>query len=315
MNKITYLAALLLSLLFYSVSSVLAVSYIELDAYSLDLNFKSGDSYPIIRLVNARNISQERVRFDISSNAPWIFVYREGQPGNISLEVPPGANLNFVLEIHAEQAPDGRNTAQALIKAVSLAGYSTLETAEVNVNLNKNFVPTSPTPTSVLTPSPSTTPLVSRGQPTPASLGFTSLSAISLKEGDTVSSAVSGDPDIYIVNEWGYKRLFLNPVIFGFYGHLGGFTNVRNVPLTTRNILVPSGLFRNCEINDPKVYGLETTGEDTGVLRWINTSGEQAVADDPDFFKRVFCINNNEFSWYQKGADYTSVSQAPLYFR
>ena len=39
-----------------------------------------------------------------------------------------------------------------------------------------------------------------------------------LKEGDVVSAAGSDDPDVYIVNDWGYKRLFLNPVIFGFYG-------------------------------------------------------------------------------------------------
>src|SRR3989344_498840 len=43
-----------------------------------------------------------------------------------------------------------------------------------------------------------------------------------LKEGNTISASGSDDPDVYIVNEQGYKRLFLNPVIFSFYGHLGG---------------------------------------------------------------------------------------------
>jgi hypothetical protein len=151
--------------------------------------------------------------------------------------------------------------------------------------------------------------------PTPASLGFTSLAALGLKEGDTISAAGSADPDIYIVNDWGYKRLFLNPVIFGFYGHLGGFANVKNVGASTRDVMVTSGLFRNCETNDSKVYGVETTGEDTGMLHWVNTSGAQAVADDPEFFKKVFCINNNEFSWYSQGLAYTSVSQVPLYSR
>ena len=42
-----------------------------------------------------------------------------------------------------------------------------------------------------------------------------------LREGDVVSAAGSDDPDVYIVNELGYKRLFLNPAIFNFYGHLG----------------------------------------------------------------------------------------------
>jgi len=136
-----------------------------------------------------------------------------------------------------------------------------------------------------------------------------------LKEGDTISAAGSDDPDVYIVNEHGYKRLFLNPVIFGFYGHLGGFAKVKKVSPATRDAFPTSGLFRNCETNDPKVYGVETTGEDTGVLHWVNTTGEQAVADDPNFFKKVFCINNNEFNWYSKGSDYTSVNQVPSYAR
>jgi hypothetical protein len=136
-----------------------------------------------------------------------------------------------------------------------------------------------------------------------------------LKEGDTVSAAGSDDPDVYIVNEHGFKRLFLNPVIFGFYGHLGGFAKVKSVTPATRDAFVTSGLFRNCETGDQKVYGVETTGEDTGVFHWVNTSGSQAVADDPNFFKKVFCINTNEFNWYPKGSEYTSVSQVPSYSR
>ena len=136
-----------------------------------------------------------------------------------------------------------------------------------------------------------------------------------LTEGNTISAAGSDDPDVYIVNELGYKRLFLNPVIFSFYGHLGGFPAVKTVSPSTRDAFGTSGLFRNCETLDPKVYGLGTTGEDVGMLHWVNTSGAQAVADDANFFKKVFCINNNEFNWYPKGADYTSVLQVPVYSR
>lgn len=136
-----------------------------------------------------------------------------------------------------------------------------------------------------------------------------------LKEGDVISAAGSDDPDVYIVNEHGFKRLFLNPAIFGFYGHLGGFAAVKSVSPSTRDAFGTSGLFRNCETNDPKVYGVETTGEDVGMLHWVNTSGAQAVADDANFFKKVFCINNNEFNWYSKGSDYTSVNQVPNYSR
>ncbi len=134
-----------------------------------------------------------------------------------------------------------------------------------------------------------------------------------LKEGDVVSAAGSDDPDVYIVNDWGYKRLFLNPAIFGFYGHLGGFAAVKNVSPATRDAFGTSGLFR--VDGDEKVYGLESTGEDTAVLHWVNTTGAQAVADDPNFFKKVFVINQTEFNWYTLGSNYTSVSQIPSYAR
>ena len=166
------------------------------------------------------------------------------------------------------------------------------------------------------TPTPSVTPFPTpSSSPTPPHSGFTSLAALGLNEGDTISVPASDDPDIYIVNDWGYKRLFLNPAIFGFYGHLGGFAQVKLVTSQTRNILTTSGLFRNCETNDPKVYGVEVTGEDSGILHWVNTSGDQAFQDDPSFFKKVFCINSREFNWYAKGSDYSSVNQVPLYSR
>ena len=167
-----------------------------------------------------------------------------------------------------------------------------------------------PTPTPSLTPAP--TPL---GTPIPQPISFVSLAALGLTEGDTISAGGSSDPDIYIANEFGYKRLFLNPVIFNFYGHLGGFGQVKNISSQTRDVLRTSSYFRNCETNDPKIYSVEVTGEDTGTLHWINTSGTQATYEDPDFFKKVFCINTNEFSWYTKGSEYASVLQVQQYQR
>jgi len=134
-----------------------------------------------------------------------------------------------------------------------------------------------------------------------------------LTEGNTISASGTNDPDVYIVNELGYKRLFLNPVIFSFYGHLGGFASVKSVTAAARDAFPTSGLFRLD--GDTKVYGVESTGEDTAVLHWVNTTGAQAVADDPNFFKKVFVINQNEFNWYTKGSDYTSVNQIPVYSR
>lgn len=52
-----------------------------------------------------------------------------------------------------------------------------------------------------------------------------------------------------------------------------------------------------------------------GELRWVDTPGEQAVQDDPGFFKKVFCINNNEYSWYPKGNPIPSVKDVPVYSR
>lgn len=134
-----------------------------------------------------------------------------------------------------------------------------------------------------------------------------------LKEGNTISAAGSDDPDVYIVNDWGYKRLFLNPAIFNLYGHLGGFPAVKNVSAVTRDAFVTSGLFR--VDGTEKVYGIESTGEDTSLLHWVNTSGAQAVADDPNFFKKVFIINQAEFNLYTLGSNYTSVNQVPSYAR
>ena len=150
--------------------------------------------------------------------------------------------------------------------------------------------------------------------PTPAPSGG-SLEFAGLNDGDTIFAPGSNDPDVYIVNEWGFKRLFLNPVIFGFYGHLGGFSAVKPIASLVRDLFPTSGLFRNCETNDQKVYAVQVTGEDTGILHHVNLSGSDAVAQDPNFFKKVFCINTNEFNWYTQGADYTSPSEVPVYSR
>lgn len=148
--------------------------------------------------------------------------------------------------------------------------------------------------------------------------GFSSAakpSDLGLKEGDLISAIFSDDPDVYIVNEHGYKRLFLNPEIFKFYGHLGGFAKVNLVTPEIRDAFPTSGYFRDCESNDRKVYGVEVKGEDTGELRWIDVSGNDAVKNDPNFFKKVFCINNKEFDWYPKGKPFTTVTEVPFYSR
>lgn len=136
-----------------------------------------------------------------------------------------------------------------------------------------------------------------------------------LKEGDLISAIFSDDPDVYIINEKGYKRLFLNAEIFNFYGHLGGFFNVKLVSTEVRDAFPTSGLFRNCEDNDPRVYGVEIEGEDVGKLRWLDVSATSTLSEDPEFFKKVFCINKKEFNWYPKGFHLKFLKDLPKYER
>ncbi|MCC6405042.1 MAG: hypothetical protein IT405_01505, partial [Candidatus Yanofskybacteria bacterium] len=45
-------------------------------------------------------------------------------------------------------------------------------------------------------------------------------------------------------------------------------------------------------------------------------TGAQAVAEDPAFFAKVFCINTNEFTWYTiSPVPYTALAQVPSYRR
>jgi len=109
--------------------------------------------------------------------------------------------------------------------------------------------------------------------------------------------------------------LFLNEEIFNFYGHLGGFFNVKLVSQEVLDAFPTSGLFRNCEANDPKVYGVNVDGEDTGTLSWVDVTGAQAVYQDPNFFSKVFCVNDKEFKWYPKASAFHSLNDVPKYQR
>ena len=135
----------------------------------------------------------------------------------------------------------------------------------------------------------------------------------SLREGDVITA--TGDIDVFIVNQYNQKRLFLNPIIFSFYQHLG-FAKVKPVSTATRDSYATSGYFRNCEANDQKVFAVEVTGEDKGILHHLAISGTDVISQDPDFAKKVFCINSKEFDWYPKSIDpYTNLNQVPKYGR
>ncbi len=107
------------------------------------------------------------------------------------------------------------------------------------------------------TPSPITPAAVHPGQ-------------FGLKEGDFIRA--EGDNNIYIVNEYGYKRLVLSPKICLQYGHLGKrgcFAAVKKVTPTVRDAFTTSWYYTNGETHDGVIYKMETTGEDTAVLRRV----------------------------------------------
>lgn len=133
-----------------------------------------------------------------------------------------------------------------------------------------------------------------------------------LHEGSAISASGTSDTNIYIINDFGYKRWVTNPnAIFPMYGQLS-LANVMSVTADVRDNFMSSGLFRDCESNAQPVYALEINGG-AGLLHWVNISGDAAVAQDPGFFHKVFCINNRELAYYTMGVNYTAISQIPSY--
>ena len=124
-----------------------------------------------------------------------------------------------------------------------------------------------------------------------------------LKEGDLIRA--QGDFDVFIINQYGYKRLFLNPAIFNMYGHLnGGWQAVKTVSPAVRDAFVTSGLYRYA--GSPKVYFMEVTGGDTGILHWVNMTADNFLAQGGKS-EAIFTINLSELNWYPKGGDKISL--------
>ena len=208
---------------------------------------------------------------------------------------------DYWAEPHVVISPSGTR----LLFGSDWGGGASVDSYVVELPSYGGTIPPPPT----ATPTPTGTPTTTTPPPPPPNLyGFT--------EGDVVSShGVDGDPDIFIVNRFAYKRLFVNPEIFNLYGHLG-FAKVKTITPAIKNSFGTSGLFRNCETNDQKVWGLEVQTEDVAVLHHVQVGGDQAVQQDPNFFKKVFCINSREEALYPKSpVAYTSLNQLPHYAR
>ncbi len=123
-----------------------------------------------------------------------------------------------------------------------------------------------------------------------------------LNEGDLIRA--QGDFDIFIISQYGYKRLFLNPAIFEMYGHLGSWDDVITVSPATRDAFITSTHYRY--VNEDKVYHLEVSGEDTGTLQWINMNANDFLFQG-GVINAVFTINKSELDWYPKGVEKTSL--------
>ena len=118
--------------------------YVNISSNSLTYDFKTGGQTPIYYYLNTENTGIKKVRFDVTSLSNWVSVYKEGDQASAktSLELAQYSPLNFVLEINPERLPDGVNKAKVTIDAVDLQDYSILESKEVNITVNKNFVST-----------------------------------------------------------------------------------------------------------------------------------------------------------------------------
>ena len=88
------------------------------------------------------------------------------------------------------------------------------------------------------------------------------------------------------------------------YGHLGGWSAVKSVAPSTRDAFITSTHYRYAD--SPKVYHQEVTGEDTGILHWINMTAEDFSAQGGKG-EAIFTINKSELDWYSKGEDKTSL--------
>jgi hypothetical protein len=128
-----------------------------------------------------------------------------------------------------------------------------------------------------------------------------------LHEGDFIRA--QGDYNVYIINDFGYKRLILNPTICLMYGHLGArgcFSAVKEVSPSVRDAFVTSWYMSNGETSDGKIYKLEPTGEDTAVLHWFNITGVEFVNQGGNF-NSVFKINSNEQRSFSVGASLLKI--------
>ena len=123
------------------------------------------------------------------------------------------------------------------------------------------------------------------------------LEALGLTEGDFIRAR--GDNDIYVINNFGYKRLILTPGICLMYGHLqsrGCFDATKEVSPEVRDAFITSWYATDGENHDGIVYRLDQTGDDAG--RLVVVASTPKLFSQDDFEKKVFLINTSEKNFF-----------------
>jgi len=144
--------------------------YIGTDMTEMNIDFKTGDEYPIKFEYHVQNIGPERARFDISSDTPWIFVYKKYESPKIAVEMLPNETVKWIIEIRAEQAPDGVHKKTVTINAANPLSSENYETVELDININKNVDEPAESPEMTEEPTPTATiGPISTIEPTPTS--------------------------------------------------------------------------------------------------------------------------------------------------
>ncbi len=154
--KLLFPFSMILSL----ISGSIYPPYLQLGAESFTFDYKGSGLNRPYDLLSVKNIGPQKVRIDVSTDAGWIFITQEGYENVHTLELDVENTVNFVLDIRTDLVNDGQHTGKVTVDAVYLQDKSILDTKDVSVILNKNYIPTpTPTPTLIATETPTETPV------------------------------------------------------------------------------------------------------------------------------------------------------------
>lgn len=185
--------------LFYPFSLIVGVisganypTYLQLGAENMTFNYQGSSLNRPYDLLSVKNIGSQKVRIDVSSDVGWIFITREGYDNVHNIELDIQNTVSFALDIRTDLVNDGQHTGKIKVDAVYLQDKSILETKNVDIILNKNFIPTL-TPGSTVELSPSVPPLTTA--PLPSELSVPALTPTPLNT-RIITSPITKTPSL-----------------------------------------------------------------------------------------------------------------------